>query len=720
MKRSLLFFLFSLFLCGQAMAQGNNLYIIDPQNPWLWAPATIEEASYVLQPKGFYTQADLYLTISGRAAGFPAASQLEIIMDFQLPEKAMAIDSWLWVEEDIIRAKILDRWTASGIYEEIVDRRQDPSILFKNSPTQYQLRIYPLFGDGSRKIKLSFLLPAEWSSSEVNTPIPASFLQFSSPPVEQLSIRNFPEADWEEIRIQEFPQWEFEPYTDSLLGNYQELNIPRGAFEEQFTLTTSAPFKDGIYLSRLEKGEDRYYQMALLPSQVFDLPKTQSRKIMMLFDYQSNRSTQSQQELLNTARNHLKSNLQPTDSFNLMLSSLTITPVSQSWLPAEATVIDSVFNSLGDSPIASYNSIPSLLGNGIQYITQRENEGSILLLANSGNEGEVIVANQLINDLMALMEDKTIPIHVYDYQTFNLSSFWINNRRYRGNEYFYTNLTRLTAGNYLSQFNSNRTFADNMGAVMEGLSSFTGTLDLYTTLSEGFCYNRFNLNGVNELVNLNKPLLQIGKYQGTFPFMIEAAGEYDGLLFGESLSVDATTIVESDSLLEEAWVGNYIRTLERGEQSNSIISEIINRSIDARVLSLYTAFIALEPSLGGDPCPECVDRAEGAEPTSVEEVETDSIFQIEAYPNPFRDRVIIQLSAKEQLNLSDFQFAVFNTLGQEVYRFSEVPSGASNELRLEWNAQDANGQAVSEGIYFFTVQSPQHRIVHRLVKLGSK
>ncbi len=721
MKRSLPFLFLFIVLSNYVQAQQTNLYIIDPQNPWYWAPATIEEAAYVIQPKGFYTQADLYMTISGREAGFPDQSQLEIIMDFQLPDKAMVIDSWLWVEDVIIRAKILDRWTASGIYEEIVDRRQDPSILFKNSATQHQLRIYPLPGNGSRRIKLSFLLPAQWSSSEVRTSLPMDFLQLSSPPLSSISIRNFPEEGWEDLRLAKMPERDFVSITDTLLGQYQELTVPNIDFGQQLTLVTEAPFQQGLFLSKLEEknGQGGYYQMALLPSQVFDLPKTQSKKILMLFDYQDNRSPQNQQELLMTARNHLKSNLLPADSFNLMLSALTISPVSENWLPAEPEIIDSVFNTLGTDPIASYSSVPSLLGNGIQYITRRGSEGTLLLMANSNNEGEVSVANQLINDLMELMAEKTIPIHVFDFQTFGLTNFWINNRSYRGNEYFYTNLTRLTAGNLIRQFSSSKTFGENMGIVMEGLSSFTGTLDLHTSLAEGLCYNRFNLTGEPELVNLNKPILQIGRYQGNFPFSIEAAGAYDGLLFGESMTVEAADIVNSDSLLEEAWIGNYIRTLERGEQSNSIISEIINRSIDGRVLSLYTAFIALEPGLGGEPCPECVDQTGRDVATDVEDMKKDSIFRIQAFPNPFADRVIIELRAKDQLELSDIQFAIFNTLGQEVYRFTDISQGRTSELRLEWDAQDSNGQPVAEGIYFFTMQTPQQRVVYRLVKLGA-
>ena len=57
-----------------------------------------------------------------------------------------------------------------------------------------------------------------------------------------------------------------------------------------------------------------------------------------------------------------------------------------------------------------------------------------------------------------------------------------------------------------------------------------GTFDLYTTLQNGFCYNRFNLFGAGELVNLDKPILPVGKYTGDFLFVVEAAGHAGDLL----------------------------------------------------------------------------------------------------------------------------------------------------------------------------------------------
>ena len=154
----------------------------------------------------------------------------------------------------------------------------------------------------------------------------------------------------------------------------------------------------------------------------------------------------------------------------------------------------------------------------------------------------------------------------------------------------------------------------------------------------------------------------------------------------------------------------YIRSLENSMSDNATVAEIIERSIEERVLSLYTAFIALEPSLGGEPCLDCVDQSGGEVVTDVDDLKMDSLFQVQAFPNPFRERVILQLTASDKLDLEQFQFSIYNTLGQEIHRFSDIPNGAHNEIRLEWDGSDLNGQAVSAGLYFFTIQSPDKRI----------
>lgn len=145
-------------------AQQTSFVVLNPQQNWYQYSATLEEATITLRPVGLYTEVGLYLTVSAKEAQFQKGTQLEAVLNFSLPANSIVNDSWLWIDTTIIRAKILDRWTASTIYENIVNRRKDPSILTKEVNGRYTLRIYPLIMGESRKVKINYLVPGNWST----------------------------------------------------------------------------------------------------------------------------------------------------------------------------------------------------------------------------------------------------------------------------------------------------------------------------------------------------------------------------------------------------------------------------------------------------------------------------------------------------------------------------------------------------------------------------
>ena len=118
----------------------NQLTVSDARNSWYSYMGTIEEATLSVSPKGLFMEYGLYLTFSARGTNFNQNDSVEVVLDFELPQNAIVTDSWLWIGEDISKAIIMDRWSASSIYEDIVKRRKDPSILTKENETQYRLR----------------------------------------------------------------------------------------------------------------------------------------------------------------------------------------------------------------------------------------------------------------------------------------------------------------------------------------------------------------------------------------------------------------------------------------------------------------------------------------------------------------------------------------------------------------------------------------------------
>ncbi|HSH20896.1 MAG TPA: VIT domain-containing protein, partial [Draconibacterium sp.] len=157
-----------------------DLRVGDPRNSWQTSQGTIEEASLTVAPKGLFMEYGLYLTFSSKGTKWTdVRDTLEVTLDFSLPENAMITDSWLWFGKDTIKAVLLDRWTASSIYESIVNRRRDPSILFKQSATQYQLRVFPMAGNETRKVKITYLVPVTWNKTNIAANLPMPILKTS-------------------------------------------------------------------------------------------------------------------------------------------------------------------------------------------------------------------------------------------------------------------------------------------------------------------------------------------------------------------------------------------------------------------------------------------------------------------------------------------------------------------------------------------------------------
>ncbi len=711
-----LLFLLSCTYSSILVAQAQfHLQVLDPQRPWHAHQGTIEEALIIAEPHGTYTEVEMYLTFSARNTPFHPGEVLEVVLDFSLPAKSIVYDSWLWIEDYIVKADIFDRWTASNIYEDIVDRNRDPSILFKQDDTQYQLRIFPLPAQLSRKVKLSYLVPNQWSAEEVFSPLPRHIIGTSAHHLEKVEIRTRGTAEWQNPRLANAPASNFVKVTnDTLNSTYWKTTISSSLLADSPSLIFDAPLVNGVYLNRNE--EEKIYQMVMMPAETFGLTELSPKKVAVMLDYNANNSRSvTQNDLVDEVKRHLLNSLSVQDSFNLLLSGLFIEPISSQWLPADRRTIDSIFNNLADPPLSGYTNLPALLGAGINYIKKNTGEGELLLFTNSDGEGSQQVANTLINDVLDLMGSSVIPLHICDFQNKSQSHNWINGTNYRGNEYLYTNLSRLTAGNYVSQTNCCSNFEELVTSLFETLTAIQGSFDIHTTLLDGFCYNRYHSSQSDVVVNLNRPFYEIGKYEGSFPFVVEAAGIFQDNLFQDELLINSSDIALTDSLAQEIWVGNRILAMEKEPETNQSVADIIDLSIRERVLSLYTAFIALEISQGGEVCTNCQD--ESSEVTDVEDIQQDTAFQVEIYPNPFGELVNIKVTYDESTDLDNTQIGIYNSLGQLVRRYNTGALPQNGLWELQWNGRHNNGRQLSGGIYHFVIQSERQRQSHKLVFL---
>jgi hypothetical protein len=712
LKKITLTFLVLLILGIKASFSYNDLWVQDPQGWNIRGQGTIENATISVRPVGLYMEYGLYLTFSAKGLGFSNADIVEIRFAFDLPEDAIVHDSWLWVDDEIIRGEIMDKWTASSIYEDIVSRRKDPSILFKRSRTQYELLIYPMAGNKSRRVKISYLAPAQWNSKNVLASLPTNVLATSKHPVSTFHLLTWLDDEWENPKIAEFPNIEFQGRYDTTHGNFLRADIPVDAIQSSLHFSVNSPLKNGVYIKNYENNDEGIYQLAFLPSQALDLTAV-NKKIAILINYEDANSSITANEIISILKSQLLTQFAPTDSFNLILSNLSIKRASENWMPIDSTVIENAFKNLGQNPLAGYSNLPSLLANGIEFVKTHGNDASLLLLSNSDHLGDTKFDNQLVDDLMSIM-DPVLPIHIVDFQTQNFSIYRIGGHYYYGDEYFYINLSRATSANYFNS-QSGIPLSELLDRAINSSSGFINFFDLHTKLENGFCFGRYNMNPGSQSTYYNRPILQVGKYEGTFPFVIEASGVYNSKSFTQQITVEENKTFPPDTLSEEIWVGKYIQSLESQMQTNDIVAEIVDNSINHRVLSIYSAFLCLEPSRGGKVCYECFDEVLAGVEQFEKDTETDSLLQ--AYPNPFNAQTIIKFSTSNSINPKDLTFKIYNIMGQVVRSFEPNGSSDKSSYQFIWDGKDENGITISSGNYFFIASTPHNRYSLKLLLL---
>ncbi len=740
----------------------NYLYVQDPSF-WDGDNGTLEEAQFTIHPRGAYMEVGMYLTISaGDTRLTQSENPLEFVMGFDLPDGSMVIDSWLWIEDEIIRADIKDRWSASAIYEDIVGRRLDPSILFKQDKNQYELRVFPLQADSTRRVKVTYLVPGNWQNGKVSIPLPTELLRTSLTPLREIQVQTFLNNDFKNPRFEQSVGSTFRSASHATLGNHLKINIREDFLKTSLDLVLDVPMENGVYVSQYEGKEESFYQMVLLPTEAFPLQESNPQKVAVLVDYASGKTSIGKQELLDEVERHLIQQLTDQDSFNLFLSQTDIVPVHNTWLPADDATIKSYFQNLSSNSVATFSNLPNLLLKGIQFVQTAGTGGELLLISSADQIGQPEIANDYIEELRSAMGGDIIPIHVSDYQDQNMQYFWINGINYVGNEYFYSNITRITNGE-LNTIREHRSVANTLMSTLSDLSSLEGILDVHTTLGDGFCYGRYDVSTERTFSAINQPLIQVGKYQGNFPFQIEASGVVNGDFFGGKMEIPAAAVQEGTAMHKTIWAGNYIQELEQESRTNSVVKEIIEWSLENRVLSFFTAFLALEVELGGVVCETCVDETnlnqlivdmgdqleEGKSNTESEinlppnqigediaidaeggggpagpqgapgvggevfdndvliatyEILADSLVHITASPNPFSEQTTITVELGRTIDANQVTYAIFDLQGQRVRSFKTSPN-SDNRYQFTWDGTDASGQSLAKGMYLFNVRT---------------
>jgi len=229
-------------------------------------------------------------------------------------------------------------------------------------------------------------------------------------------------------------------------------------------------------------------------------------------------------------------------------------------------------------------------------------------------------------------------------------------------------------------------------------------------MNNGICYGRYLLGTGTDIVYINNPILQVGKFKGEFPFEISYSGEYNSEIISDEIILDEADMHTSDSLLEAIWAGIFIQHLEQQVQTNDVISEVIQNSLSERVLSLYTAFLCIEEAFL--PCEDCEDP----NTTAIPDFKISTKDVLSAYPNPFSTSVTIKVSLGEGSTERVIQAGIYNITGEMIFVPGPEAMPSQQEFEFQWDGLDKIGNPLPAGVYIFIMQTDKNVYQVKLIK----
>ena len=160
-----------LVLFISSSAQFSNLDILPTMGRWSIHKGYIDNMEIEVIPDGHRARVEMTFVVyvdsinnhpnnyHGKLPSYKD-NLLEAQMKFKIPADAFFYDSYLWLNPStIIRAKLMPRGEANRVYDSIVNRKIDPSILQHDWGGNYSLKIFPISTIFARKAKIAFSVP---------------------------------------------------------------------------------------------------------------------------------------------------------------------------------------------------------------------------------------------------------------------------------------------------------------------------------------------------------------------------------------------------------------------------------------------------------------------------------------------------------------------------------------------------------------------------------
>jgi hypothetical protein len=473
-----------------------------------------------------------------------------------------------------------------------------------------------------------------------------------------------------------------------------------------FKLSFPPETENGKFLRTYPGTYNNFYQLTTKPFINDEL--RYPRKIVVAFDLKLQYfNDYSRADFLNMIKNTLMISTTEKDSLIFVTSDFNVHWLGNNFEPGTENLITSGINSVNQI-VPKLNTLPYMLKDIVQFLNEKKADAEVWLVSDDGQTGvRAETVMELLQQSYYAAEHKVI-FNIAD-ATNEYRNYYIQNKYYKGNEYLYENLTRLSGGNFNKLYD--KYYLNFIDEILDCWAPKVSTVEIDPLPQAGITHSRINMNnGINNF-NITSRYGELGIYEGSTPFDINYYGYYLGGGYFNNIKVDEDNTVLSNYMLENTglyWYGNYImQELFLQPQSYSTIKYIEDLSVQNHLLTPYTGFIIPGPSgyIGFNR----IYLDQQAVSVKNDDVEKQKILpneiSINSYPNPFNPTTTIVI----KLGSSSFNtkkiLNIYNILGKKVKTFDLPEYDSASEIKVVWDGLNDNGETVSSGIYIAVLKT---------------
>ena len=645
------------------------------------------------------------------------AGKYEFLWIFDLPDESVLTDCQVWLEHEnkFVSAQLIDLSTAESIYDP--NSPSTPNVLLREYRNRqydgrwhhfYQLKISPVDRDEAKEIIIKYLTPCQmfWNVLRVEVHSRQFYLPYYT------TCNNHAPAEFKVVDY-DYPETAPKavykmPFNWQKQGDfwYAKTGPDDPQYDDNSILSVPMEDQSGKFLQTFDDGSKQFYQLATLPHISYD--DRPARNIIVAIDLVEEINAYyntSRDILLDRVRYPLSQATTDKDSIAFVVSSFNTKWLDNTFVQCTNELIDERLDAT-KLIVPILNSLPFVLKEAVQFLNNRDIPGEIWIVSNDTEHGSPAATAMDIIHQTHLKAKNTIKFRIKN-AALSGSGHYISNKYYRGNEYLYENLYRLSKGSLVSL--RYEMYYDWGEAMLDCLGPVVSSVEIDPMPENGVCYSRIDLNRGRKNFHSAARYFQIGIYEGGTPFDLHYFGNFNNDLYYKQFSMSTNQNQIPDDAKQQVktyWYAYYIiHQLLEQPQSYETIKYIEELSVDNRILTPYSGFVLPGPDgyLGFQKL--VAEDSLLIEGTPEEEnAQYPRDFTLSAFPNPFNPQTTISIEWPQNSSTEKANIEIFNILGQQIMTFKLENLDGSATRKIAWDGCNDLGEKMVSGIYIIVLR----------------